>query len=389
MRLLVISSYWPRPTDVHRAFFEVDQVRAFAALGHQIVVLIQAAPWRWRSVFLGQVDLDLDPAQVLLKQIVMPRLPEPVARSPAGTRINILLAGYRMRQYLAKEESTSGPFDAVIVHGERNVGLAVGIWNTGRRRRVAMIVHGSDPVIEALPQDFLQCHLAPSANAGLSRVILVGNRLRQYANRIGYDPALVAVVPNGFTHPGPIYDLLAEQDGPVRLSTVARLIGLKGIDDALQALALLRAARPELDWIFDIFGEGPDRRALELLKCKLGLQDRVHFHGEVSHNDVLLNLAKSTIFVLPSWNEAFGLVYLEAMSLGNTVVGCLGNGAADIITDGVDGFLIPPRDIAALAAVLEKSIEDPALRARIADAALDSVRRFSWPTNARAVLEVL
>ena len=59
------------------------------------------------------------------------------------------------------------------------------------------------------------------------------------------------------------------------------------------------------------------------------------------------------IFVLPSWDEAFGVVYLEAMSFQKPVIGTIGQGISDIIIDGENGFLVPPRNIAEL----QKKIE--------------------------------
>jgi glycosyltransferase involved in cell wall biosynthesis len=385
----VISSYWPRPDQPHVAFFEVDQVRALAELGHQVHVLIQAAPWQQKRRFLDQKDLGLDPMQVGLEQIMMPRLPEPLSRSARGAVVNQRAAGWRMRAWLAGREAKSGSADAVIVHGERNIGLSAGLWNPGGRLRSVMILHGADPVLEALPASAAQRHLGKSVNAGFDRIILVGNRLRPYAQRLGYETSRTKVIPNGFQHPPPPADPLAEPMGPVRLSVAARLVEVKGIDDTLLALADVSKAKPDLDWRFDIIGDGPERSALEALSARLELQERVQFHGTLPHQKVLSHLEKSAIFVMPSWNEAFGLAYLEAMALGNAVVGCHGNGAADILIDGVDGCLVPPRNVPALAATLEKLIADPDQRRALARAALDSVCRFSWPENARALLEEL
>ena len=77
------------------------------------------------------------------------------------------------------------------------------------------------------------------------------------------------------------------------------------------------------------------------------------------------------------------------MAMGTAVIGCYGNGAEDILNDEVDGCLVPPRDVAALATTLVTLISDPAKRLRLACAAMQNVRRFSWSTNARAVLECM
>lgn len=389
MRLIVISSYWPRPDQPHPAFFEVDQVRALAELGNQVHVLIQAAPWQWKHPFLDQMALGLDPMKVRLEQIMMPRLPESLSRGTVGAVANQRAVALRMRVWLAERESKYGRADALIVHGERNIGVSAGIWNTGRRLRSAIIVHGADPVLEALPVPTVQHYFGKSVNAGFDRIILVGNRLRPYVKGLGYKEDLTMIIPNGFKHPVATTDPLAEPAGPVRLSVAARLVKVKGIDDTLCALAHLRKAKPDLDWRFDIMGDGPERASLEALARKLELEERVQFHGALANQLVLSYLESSAVFVMPSWNEAFGLAYLEAMALGNAVVGCHGNGAADILTDGVDGCLVPPQDVPALALTLEKLITRPDHRRALARAALDSVKRFSWLDNARAVVDEL
>lgn len=117
------------------------------------------------------------------------------------------------------------------------------------------------------------------------------------------------------------------------------------------------------------------------------METRVQFFGAISNEHVLRILENSSIFSLSSWNKAFGLAYLEDMAMGATVMGCLENGAAGIITDGVDGCLVPPRNVEALSKVLEDLISDPGRRETLARAAMVNVKRFSWSENARAVIQ--
>lgn len=386
MRLLVFSSYWPRPDQVHKATFEVEQIAALAEAGHEIDVVVQTVPWRRRSEFFDVSDLGLDPDRVRVRQIVVLRLPEALGRLPFGIRMNILMTGLAVKAWIRAHAANCGAPDVVIVHGERNVGLSAGIWNKRRKLPVVMIVHGADPTLEAASEPFLHRHAGFVANAGLLRIILVGNRLWSYAKHVGYDIERTAVIPNGFCQPKPPVQPFDDENQQVRLVSVARLIPVKGIDDTLNALALLLGRNPELDWTYDIVGDGPQRPELQLLTKQLNLETRVRFMGAMPNREVLDLLEKSSIFVLPSWNEAFGLAYLEAMAMGATVIGCLENGAADIITDGVDGCLVPPRDVVALSKVIENLIINPYRRHTLARAAMESVLRFSWYENARAVI---
>jgi glycosyltransferase involved in cell wall biosynthesis len=389
MRLLVISSYWPRPGRPHNALFEVEQIAAFAELGHHVNVLVQTTPWRPNASYMTPAELELKPDQVQLQQIVVPRLPEPLSRNRAGALVNVWAAGLRLRAFFDSLYRTSEPFDAVIVHGERNIGLSAGLWNVDESRCTAMIVHGADPVLESLSTSFLQKYFGPSASRGLRKVILVGNRLRSYATHVGYDSERIVVIPNGFRHPAAAASRRRGDDVAVRIVAVGRLVAVKGIDDALRALARVQIEHPTLRWQFDILGDGPERAALEKLARELGLSEEVRFYGAVPHAQVMETLGESEIFVLPSWNEAFGLAYLEAMAMGTAVVGCFENGADDIVTDGEDGCLVPPRDVDALAKTLTMLISDPTRREAIARAGMTSVKRFSWSANTVAVLKAL
>jgi glycosyltransferase involved in cell wall biosynthesis len=127
--------------------------------------------------------------------------------------------------------------------------------------------------------------------------------------------------------------------GTTRLLFVGRLVGGKGIELALSALAGLR----NFDWRFDIVGSGECRAGLEQQAARLGLQDRVHFHGHQA--DPGTWYGKADLLLFPSRLESLGLVVLEAMGYG---VPCLAirsdgktyrNANDEIITDGHTGLL--------------------------------------------------
>jgi len=95
------------------------------------------------------------------------------------------------------------------------------------------------------------------------------------------------------------------------------------------------------------------------------------------------------VFSLPSWNEAFGVVYLEAMACGKPVIGCQGQGIEDVITDGKTGFLVKPKDVADLAAILLMLFEDPELRRKVGAQARRLVQAdFTWEKNVEKTVVV-
>jgi glycosyltransferase involved in cell wall biosynthesis len=159
------------------------------------------------------------------------------------------------------------------------------------------------------------------------------------------------------------------------LVAVGRLEDQKGFDLLLPAFARIAGNHP--DWRLVIWGEGSERRRLEALREGLGLADRVSLPGLTERPGQWVN--DTTLFVLSSRFESFGNVITEAMAAGLPIVvtDCPW-GPGEIVQHGVDGWLVPPEDVAALAEGLDLLMSDAALRARLAEAARHNVRRFEW-----------
>jgi glycosyltransferase involved in cell wall biosynthesis len=135
-------------------------------------------------------------------------------------------------------------------------------------------------------------------------------------------------------------DLRPQRSATFTVSTAARLIERKKVHVLIEAFAAFRREVPDARLV--VIGDGPERPRLEKRVAELGASQAVHFTGHVSHREVVNRIAESHVFVLPSVRESLGTVYFEAMSQGVPVVGTVGEGIADFIADGEDGFLVPP-----------------------------------------------
>ncbi|WP_204011360.1 glycosyltransferase family 4 protein [Sphaerimonospora thailandensis] len=145
--------------------------------------------------------------------------------------------------------------------------------------------------------------------------------------------------------------------------TVGRLTHVKGYDLLIRAWAHVAARHP--DWTLLIFGSGPRQEKLQAAIDKRGLTDQVLLAGPVQ--DVGADLVKASMFVLSSRREGGPMVVLEAMSKGLPVVSyACPTGPPELITDGVNGLLVKPEKIHALADAICAVIEDEELRARLA-----------------------
>ena len=121
----------------------------------------------------------------------------------------------------------------------------------------------------------------------------------------------------------------------MRIITAGRLIKLKNIDCILQSCAQMP---DHCDFSLEIAGSGPESEPLQAMVANLHLGERVSFLGQLSRSALLDRMQNSNVFVLIS-KEAFGMVYLEAMSQGCLVVATKGSGVDGIIVDGENGFL--------------------------------------------------
>ena len=127
------------------------------------------------------------------------------------------------------------------------------------------------------------------------------------------------------------------------------------------------------DWVLDIYGEGELKDYYQKIIDDLNINMIIH-HPEAT---ILQRYCESSMLLLTSVYEPFGLVMPEAMSCGLPVVAFdCPYGPADIITDGVDGFLVKNRDINEFADRVCQLIEDKELRMRMGQAAIKSAQRY-------------
>lgn len=147
---------------------------------------------------------------------------------------------------------------------------------------------------------------------------------------------------------------------PHQVVCVGRLHRSKGQDVLIRALAYLREPFPEVT--VELVGNGPTRESCKQLAQDLGVADRCRFVGSVPHREVLRKMAKAAVTVVPSRSEAFGLVNIESLAVGTPVIASRVGGISEIVRDGVDGFLVPPDDPAALAEKLGALLSNAELR---------------------------
>lgn len=161
----------------------------------------------------------------------------------------------------------------------------------------------------------------------------------------------------------------------------ARLARIKGHDLLFDALEHPALAQRELDVV--LLGDGPLRSRIESRARGLRARARIHCVGFVDAPERVLPAAD--LVVLPSRNEGQPLALLEAMAAGVAVLATAVGGVPDLVTDGIDGFLVEPGNAARLAQRIAGALDDPVARA--AAAARGKTRAFERGSIDRVVLE--
>jgi glycosyltransferase involved in cell wall biosynthesis len=169
------------------------------------------------------------------------------------------------------------------------------------------------------------------------------------------------------------------------VGAIGRLVPQKAMHVLLEATPTLLQADPGTRVL--LVGDGPLRGDLQAQAEQLGIAHAVRFAGY--QEDVVSAYAAMDVFVLPSRDEGFGLVFLEAMAVGVPVVGTRVIGSEDAVEDGVTGLLVPYADPAALAGAIRSILDDPGLASRLRDTAAERVRRVSSRERCAAQVEAL
>ena len=166
------------------------------------------------------------------------------------------------------------------------------------------------------------------------------------------------------------------------LASIGRLSREKGQADLLDALAIAAAHGQRVSLV--LAGDGPERAALEEQAQRLGLGERVIFPGYVSQPQLVIE--EADLVVLPSHTEGLPNAALEAMAMEVPLLATAVGGTPEVVTDGITGRLVAPRNPPALAAAILDFLADPAPWKRMAAAGRQAVEeRFNFTARTRAL----
>lgn len=203
--------------------------------------------------------------------------------------------------------------------------------------------------------------------ARASRIVIMSERSRQALP--GASRARAAIIPNPVRPRG-----LRTISSTKAFVAVGRLTQQKGFDILLEAFAAIAPSLP--DWQLVIFGDGPDREALECQRARLGLQDRIFLPGATAVPGSWID--QTSIFILSSRYEGWPNALAEALAAGLPAIAFdCDFGAAEMVKDDATGVLVPAEDTDALASAMYHLALDPQRRERLGAAASKQMLCYS------------
>lgn len=366
MRILFVSQCYPSPDSPQYGIFIKQQENALRELGHQVDVLMPAPTGKD-----GQVQQREDGTYTLtyrtLRYDVFPLLCSPKARK--SIRSLIQTNGYDLvAVHITDDGILKMVVDACDKCGTKVVAHYHGlnVWEeyttihphrqklyAARRLRILKRTHGV---------------------VGVSNKVrdIVGSRLKNVPIQTVYNGVDVE-----------LFRQSCPEEGSFRVIGVGNLIEIKGFAYLLEAFSKLHNKYPHTR--LDIVGDGVLRDSLQEKARMLGIEKAVTFHGKVPYDRVAELMQKSHLFVLPSFYEALGCVYLEAMGCGLPTIGIKGMGIDEIIVHGENGLLAEPKNSQDLFEKMYQVATDPALQEDLARCGEKTAREYTWAASGKAL----
>lgn len=364
LHVLTLTPFYPTDRDDANGCFVSEPLDWLARLGIRNTVFAVQPVYRGRL----RASATATPAEWLRYF----SLPGGLGLSSAGAFLFARIVG-RLRE-LHRERR----IDLIHAHAPLPCGHAAMLVSRELKIPYVVSVHGLDAfsTVQVSGRAGEWCRrISQRTYAASRRVICISEHVRELVLEGTGGKCRTSVVYNGVDpelfSPGPSPSSPAPFSNEPIVLSVGNLIPIKGHEVLIRCMASLASEFPALT--LEIIGDGPERPRLEGIIHELRIAERVRFLGRQSRREVADAMRRCTVFALPSRYEGLGCVYLEAMSTGKPVVGCRGQGIAEIIRQGSNGFLVGADNEKELTLALGMLLRDEARRGSLGVAARDTI----------------
>ncbi len=378
MRICFLSRrYWPAVSGM--SVYAENLIRQLAAAGHDVTMISQ---YRDDPAGRGVYGGGAPPTVPGVRVIGLRSFGEEAA-TPDGAPADFERDVHAMIDTVLREADRA-PFD--VVHAQYAYPTGLAALQAARHLGVPSLVSiqgGDGHWVGLCCATHRQAMAEVLGGAGR---LLIGSRsfAEEVSAHHGIPVARFIIVP-GATDTELFTPGEGVRSGPLRLLYHGRVDLRKGLGELIEAAAMLAAE--QVDFRLTVSGIGPDLAAVQAMTDERGLAGRVGFTGYTAYRDAPHVYRDADIFVSPTYSEGFSNTILEAMAARLAIVSTATVGVVDCLRHGDNALLVPVRDAVALAGAIRRLADEPALRARLADAALEEVRRlYSWPVLAERIL---
>ena len=263
--------------------------------------------------------------------------------------------------------------DLLHAHGVLPCGHAAMLLSKELNIPYIVTVYGHDDLSPAQVSVLMRkgCHrIAHRIFVESRRVVCISEHVREEAIRSMGRGFRTSVVYNG-ADPELFSPALQSPEPATTVLSAGNLTTIEGHDVLIRATAALVNEFPSIS--LEVIGGGPERSPLEKLAEKIGLAGRTHFVGRQTRRQIADAMKRCILFALPSQADSSGCLHVQAMSCGKAVIGCRGQGIAEIIQHGTNGFLVGPGNEKELTFAMGMLLREPQRRRNLGSAARDTV----------------
>ncbi|MFA6098188.1 MAG: glycosyltransferase family 4 protein [Patescibacteria group bacterium] len=378
MRICVLTTSFPTEERGYHGFFIFEQAIQLARRGFQIEVVAPNSSYPAKSI--DEKNLHISRFNYFI--------PHRLQRVAYGSGIvnnlkKSLLAKLQLPFFLLFYfiQSFKSARQCDILHAHwLPSGLIAVICGKLLKKPSIVTIHGSD--LNSFSKSLVFKKICVVIFKRINRIIVVSESLKHAVEGLGADPGKVLIIPNGIPDAEVFLSLPVKKQCDYRLLWVGRLIPEKNVEMLLNCFIKIKKSFPKSSLV--LIGDGTERSRLQKFAGQHGIAGSVVFSGFRKRDELPEYYKDADIFVLPSKNEGFGVVALEAMASAKPIIASDVGGLREIIKNGHDGLLVSPSDSDGFVEKISQLFNNEDYRRRLSENARKSaVERYSWDNITR------
>lgn len=391
MKILIISNSFSKPNNLTMGSYIFSQVKALLNNGCEPFVV---SPTIFVPKMLGVINQKLRGYSRIPKKYKMEEVEVLYPKITIYNQLNILykiLPDFKYNIYrfqlknnidsLLKKEN----FDVIYCHGPIMEGR-LGIEIKNKLNIPLIVIEHSITSIKRLKRNSKEYNIYKNVLESCDKFICVSNKQKELlVNEFGMNEK-IKVIYNGFKTCRNIEKNNRNDEEYIKIISVGFLEEQKGYLAVLEALKNIKLYYKDIKFKYTIIGEGKLKKDIIKLIKEYNLQEECILKGKIPHEKVIENMINSDIFVLPAYNESFGIVYLEAMSCGLPIIATKNEGISEIINPGKNGELIEKNNSDELVKCIINLIINNEYRIKIGKNGLNTASKFTWEENAKNLI---